>query len=185
MTVDSHGFRGRIGGLEYTSDDLIILWGEEHRQHVVHRRQAELSIVSIEHRKIAEMAIRVGDQGAEGADETHHLQGLRIDAPIPMKPHCRCDPVIEHPVLRGVDRQQRRDADSAVQTQTIKSIQLEKRHSFKLLDLRACGRDPAATQHLVCQMFGDEEIRPALAHCRIHRRRKFHERMLIIITATK
>ena len=83
------------------------------------------------------------------------------------------------------DEAMRRDADSAVQTQTIKSIHLEKRYSFELMDIRACSWDPSATQHLVCQMFGDEEIRPSLAHCRTHRWRKFDERMLIIVTATK
>lgn len=104
---------------------------------------------------------------AEGMDETHRLHRLRIDAPIPVKPHCRCVPVVDHSVLSGVDRHERCDTDTTVQPLPIKAIQLEC-HSFKGMDLRACGTDTAIIEHGVREMFGNEQIRPALPHLGVH-----------------
>ncbi len=157
-----------MDGLEYASDDHIVLWGEQHRQHVVDWRKVESPVVLIEHRKVAEMAIGIGDQTTKGMDKTHHLHRRRIDAPIPVKPYPCCNPVVDHPVLSGIDRHERCNAHTTVQSLSIKAIQLEKRHSFKGMDFRARSTDPAVTEYRVREMFGDEQIRPALSHCGAH-----------------
>ncbi len=78
---------------------------EQHRQHVVDRRQLEASGVVVVQREVAEVPIGVGDQGTESRNEPDVLERCVADSLVPMQARCSRDPVIQLAVEIRIDRE--------------------------------------------------------------------------------
>lgn len=102
--ITRHGVRGGICRDECASDDLIVLGGEQHRQHVVGGCQGECAVVGVVERKIAEVAICIADQRAERGKQSHLFQCACIDHAVVAQSRGRRDPIIQLSVRGGGGR---------------------------------------------------------------------------------